>query len=151
MNLEQCRFSISINKIGLFTLLAHIENKTNNLDIYLIKQIKDSPWFKILAAFIIMYIQGINANIMSLSGIAIAIGVMVDAAIVLIENVHKHFEKTKVTDENRWEIIEKAALEVGPPLFFSLFFFSFDYNLKLSSCFCSASSRRTSICPFSIH
>jgi multicomponent Na+:H+ antiporter subunit D len=45
----------SINKIGLFTLLAHIENKTNNLDIYLIKQIKDSPWFKILAAFIILY------------------------------------------------------------------------------------------------
>ena len=74
----------------------------------------------IISAFIIMYLQGINANIMSLGGIAISIGVMVDAAIVMIENVHKHFEKTKITDENRWKVIEKSALEVGPPLFFSL-------------------------------
>ena len=74
----------------------------------------------IISAFIVMYMQGINANIMSLGGIAIAIGVMVDAAIVMIENVHKHFEKNQVTDKNRWEIIEKAAIEVGPPLFFSL-------------------------------
>lgn len=74
----------------------------------------------ILTAFIIMYMQGINANIMSLGGIAIAIGAMVDAAIVMIENVHKHFEKTKVTDKNRWVVIQKAAIEVGPPLFFSL-------------------------------
>ena len=74
----------------------------------------------IISAFIIMYLQGINANIMSLGGIAISIGVMVDAAIVMIENVHKHFEKTKITDKNRWKVIEKSALEVGPPLFFSL-------------------------------
>ncbi len=74
----------------------------------------------ILSAFIIMYLQGINANIMSLGGIAIAIGAMVDAAIVMIETMHKHVERTKLTDENRWKIVEKAALEVGPPLFFSL-------------------------------
>ncbi len=74
----------------------------------------------ILCAFIIMYWQGINANIMSLGGIAIAIGAMVDAAIVMIENVHRHIENTAITDQNRWEIIRKATLEVGPPLFFSL-------------------------------
>lgn len=74
----------------------------------------------ILSAFLIMYWQGINANIMSLGGIAIAIGAMVDGAIVMIENVHKHMEKTKLTDENRWKIIQQATLEVGPPLFFSL-------------------------------
>ncbi|MCK4743133.1 MAG: efflux RND transporter permease subunit [Sulfuriflexus sp.] len=74
----------------------------------------------ILAAFIVMESQGINANIMSLGGIAIAIGAMVDAAIVMIENVHKHIEKEGLTDENRWEIIKKASAEVGPPLFFSL-------------------------------
>lgn len=74
----------------------------------------------ILVAFIIMYIQGINANIMSLGGIAIAIGAMVDAAIVMIENVHKHMERTPLTDENRWRVIREAVYEVGPPLFFSL-------------------------------
>ena len=74
----------------------------------------------ILVAFIVMQRLGINANIMSLGGIAIAIGAMVDAAIVMIENVHKHMEKTCVTDDNRWTIIRDAALEVGPPLFFSL-------------------------------
>jgi len=74
----------------------------------------------ILVAFIVMERMGINANIMSLGGIAIAIGAMVDAAIVMIENVHKHFEKTEVTDENRWEVVRQAAVEVGPPLFFSL-------------------------------
>ena len=74
----------------------------------------------ILIAFIIMERIGINANIMSLGGIAIAIGAMVDAAIVMIENVHKHMEKTGVTDDNRWQIIREAAQEVGPPLFFSL-------------------------------
>ena len=74
----------------------------------------------ILAAFIIMRLQGINANIMSLGGIAIAIGAMVDAAIVMIENVHKHIEKEPLTDENRWRIMTDAAIEVGPPLFFSL-------------------------------
>ena len=74
----------------------------------------------ILVAFMIMYQQGMNANIMSLGGIAIAIGAMVDAAIVMIENVHKHIEKEALTDENRWRIIREATMEVGPPLFFSL-------------------------------
>jgi len=74
----------------------------------------------ILVAFIVMKMQGINANIMSLGGIAIAIGAMVDAAIVMIENVHKHIEKEPLTDDNRWRIIADAATEVGPPLFFSL-------------------------------
>ena len=74
----------------------------------------------ILAAFIVMNMQGINANIMSLGGIAIAIGAMVDAAIVMIENVHKHIEKEPLTDENRWRIMSDAATEVGSPLFFSL-------------------------------
>ncbi|WP_281223274.1 efflux RND transporter permease subunit [Photobacterium sanguinicancri] len=74
----------------------------------------------ILTAFIIMHWQGINANIMSLGGIAIAIGAMVDGAIVMIENVHKHIERTPLTDKNRWQVISKAAEEVGTPLFFSL-------------------------------
>jgi len=74
----------------------------------------------ILISFIIMKQQGINANIMSLGGIAIAIGAMVDASIVMIENVHKHFEKQKVTDENRWAIVRTATEELGPPLFYSL-------------------------------
>lgn len=74
----------------------------------------------ILLALMVMRIQGINANIMSLGGIAIAIGAMVDAAIVMVENAHKHLEHTFPTKENRWQIIQKATLEVGPPLFFSL-------------------------------
>ncbi len=72
----------------------------------------------ILAAFGIMQWQGINANIMSLGGIAIAIGTMVDAAIVMLENAHKHAERNG--GKCRWEQIEAAAIEVGPPLFFSL-------------------------------
>ena len=76
----------------------------------------------VLTAFIIMGHQGINANIMSLGGIAIAIGTMVDAAIVMIENAHKHLERAgPVTDAvQRWQIIGKAAEEVGPALFYSL-------------------------------
>ncbi|MFT5321790.1 MAG: Cu(I)/Ag(I) efflux system membrane protein CusA/SilA [Pseudohongiellaceae bacterium] len=74
----------------------------------------------ILAAFTTMSLQGINANIMSLGGIAIAIGTMVDGAIVMIENMHKHIERTPLTDENRWSIVAKSASEVGPALFFSL-------------------------------
>jgi Cu(I)/Ag(I) efflux system membrane protein CusA/SilA len=74
----------------------------------------------VLVAFIVMRAQGINANIMSLGGIAIAIGAMVDSAIVMIENVHKHIEKEALTPENRWRVIGDAAAEVGPPLFFSL-------------------------------
>ena len=74
----------------------------------------------ILIAFIVMHGQGINANIMSLGGIAIAIGAMVDAAIVMIENLHKHMEREAITNENRWRIIAESTKEVGPPLFFSL-------------------------------
>lgn len=74
----------------------------------------------ILTAFIIMHIQGLNANIMSLGGIAIAIGAMIDGAIVMIENMHKHMEKTPLTKENRWQIVADSASEVGPALFFSL-------------------------------
>lgn len=74
----------------------------------------------ILGAFIIMHHQGINANIMSLGGIAIAIGAMVDAAIVMIENVHKHLEHTAIHAKNRWQVIAEASAEVGPALFFSL-------------------------------
>ncbi len=74
----------------------------------------------ILCALIVMRLQGINANIMSLGGIAIAIGAMVDSAIVMIENVHKHIEREPLTRENRWRVIGDAASEVGSPLFFSL-------------------------------
>ena len=74
----------------------------------------------ILAAFTVMHMQGINANIMSLGGIAIAIGAMVDGAIVMIENMHKHMEREALNDQNRWQIVAKSAGEVGPALFFSL-------------------------------
>ena len=81
----------------------------------------------ILMAFIVMRHQGINANIMSLGGIAIAIGAMVDAAVVMIENAHKHIETWKEQHPNErlqgdthWQVIGKAAAEVGPALFFSL-------------------------------
>jgi len=75
----------------------------------------------ILAAFVVMYAQGINANIMSLGGIAIAIGAMVDAAIVMIENAHKHLENLADRDgAARARAIVEAAREVGPALFFSL-------------------------------
>ncbi len=81
----------------------------------------------ILVAFIVMYYQGVNANIMSLGGIAIAIGAMVDAAVVMIENAHKHLEhwslahpERKLDGEARWKVIGDSAVEVGPALFFSL-------------------------------
>ncbi|MDO6388202.1 efflux RND transporter permease subunit [Uliginosibacterium sp. 31-12] len=81
----------------------------------------------VLMAFIVMHYQGVNANIMSLGGIAIAIGAMVDAAVVMIENAHKHLEKWKHAHpgaeprgEAHWQIIAEAAAEVGPALFFSL-------------------------------
>ncbi|MCB2184027.1 MAG: efflux RND transporter permease subunit [Desulfobulbaceae bacterium] len=73
----------------------------------------------ILAAFVIMNIQGINANIMSLGGIAIAIGAMIDAAIIMIENAHKHFERDR-GKKPHWDIILDSAKEVGPTLFYSL-------------------------------
>jgi len=80
----------------------------------------------VLTSFIIMQHQGINANIMSLGGIAIAIGAMVDAAIVMIENAHKHLEHyykvhgQEPRGEEHWAVVTKAASEVGPALFFSL-------------------------------
>lgn len=81
----------------------------------------------VLAAFIVMRYQGVNANLMSLGGIAIAIGAMVDAAIVMIENAHKHLEAyghahpdQPLTTERRWDLIAESAAEVGPALFFSL-------------------------------
>jgi Cu(I)/Ag(I) efflux system membrane protein CusA/SilA len=74
----------------------------------------------ILVAFVVMHAQGINANIMSLGGIAIAIGAMVDAAIVMIENVHKHLEHNPASGQERWALMARAASEVGPALFFSL-------------------------------
>lgn len=74
----------------------------------------------ILTAFIVMHLQGLNANIMSLGGIAIAIGAMIDGAIVMIENMHKHMERTPLTKENRWQVVMDSASEVGPALFFSL-------------------------------
>ncbi|BBO69508.1 cation transporter [Desulfosarcina alkanivorans] len=73
----------------------------------------------VLISFIIMHGQGINANIMSLGGIAIAIGAMVDGAIVMIENAHKHIEY-EGGKKAHWELITDAAKEVGPALFFSL-------------------------------
>ncbi|HET9122396.1 MAG TPA: CusA/CzcA family heavy metal efflux RND transporter [Acidiferrobacteraceae bacterium] len=72
----------------------------------------------ILVAIIVMWAQNVPANIMSLGGIAIAIGAMVDAAIVMIENMHKHMER--VVDPNPWLMAREAATEVGPALFFSL-------------------------------
>ncbi|MBN8830981.1 MAG: efflux RND transporter permease subunit [Sphingomonadales bacterium] len=81
----------------------------------------------ILAAFIVMHLQGVNANIMSLGGIAIAIGAMVDAAIVMIENAHKRIEQWEhdhpgevLDGTERWTVITDAAREVGPALFYSL-------------------------------
>jgi copper/silver efflux system protein len=81
----------------------------------------------VLIAFIVMYYQGVNANIMSLGGIAIAIGAMVDAAVVMIENAHKHIERWKhdhvgqmLRGNEHWRVVGEAAAEVGPALFFSL-------------------------------
>ena len=81
----------------------------------------------ILAAFTVMYYQGVNANIMSLGGIAIAVGAMVDAAVVMIENAHKHIEAwdhahpgETLKGDAHWRVIGDAAAEVGPALFFSL-------------------------------
>ena len=81
----------------------------------------------ILASFIVMHWQGVNANVMSLGGIAIAIGAMVDAAVVMIENAHKHIEAWRhahpdqpLQGDAHWRVIGDAAVEVGPALFFCL-------------------------------
>ena len=80
----------------------------------------------ILMSFIVMRMIGVNANIMSLGGIAIAIGAMVDGAIVMIENMHKHLERADGT-KDRWEIVLESAKQVGPPLFFSLLIITFSF------------------------
>ena len=81
----------------------------------------------VLAAFVVMRLQGVNANIMSLGGIAIAVGAMVDAAVVMIENAHKKIERwehehpgRRLAGQERWRVVTEAASEVGPALFFSL-------------------------------
>ncbi|MGD9967312.1 MAG: efflux RND transporter permease subunit [Hyphomonadaceae bacterium] len=81
----------------------------------------------VMAAFLVMRLQGVDANIMSLSGIAIAIGAMVDAAIVMIENAHKKLERWRDSHDgempkgaDHWRVITEASIEVGPALFFSL-------------------------------
>ena len=74
----------------------------------------------VLAAFLLMHLQGLNANIMSLGGIAIAIGAMVDAAIVMIENMHKRMERPEYDAKQHWREVAEAASEVGPALFLSL-------------------------------
>src|SRR5207244_4241010 len=81
----------------------------------------------VLMAFIVMYYQGVNANIMSLGGIAIAIGAMVEAAVVMIENAHKHIEAwhranpgAKLEGAEQWRVVGDASAQVGPALFFSL-------------------------------
>ena len=88
----------------------------------------------ILIAFIIMRVQGLNANILSLGGIAIAIGAMVDAAVVMIENAHKHLERwahdnpgEELSGDDRWRVITNAAAEVGPALFLSLLIITFSF------------------------
>lgn len=80
----------------------------------------------ILISFIVMRWIGVNADIMSLGGIAIAIGAMVDAAIVMIENMHKHLERAE-PDASRWDIVLESAKQVGPPLFFSLLIITFSF------------------------
>ena len=80
----------------------------------------------ILGSFIVMRLAGVSANIMSLGGIAIAIGAMVDGAIVMIENFHKHLEQSDGS-KTRWEIVAQSARQVGPPLFFSLLIITFSF------------------------
>lgn len=88
----------------------------------------------VLMAFIVMHYQGVNANIMSLGGIAIAIGAMVDAAVVMIENAHKHIEAwhhehpgAELSGPEQWRVIGEAAAQVGPALFTSLLVITFSF------------------------
>lgn len=88
----------------------------------------------ILMAFIVMRLQGLNANILSLGGIAIAIGAMVDGAVVMIENAHKHLERWQhehpdgeLDTATRWHLVTQAAAEVGPALFLSLLIITFSF------------------------
>jgi len=86
----------------------------------------------VLMSFIVMFGQGISSNIMSLGGIAIAIGAMVDAVIIMIENVHKHIEHDG-GKKPHWEIIRDACVEVGPTLFYSLLVISVSF-IRCSRC-----------------
>jgi copper/silver efflux system protein len=88
----------------------------------------------VLMAFVVMHYQGVNANIMSLGGIAIAIGAMVDAAVVMIENGHKHIEawhhehpEKRLTGAEQWRVVADAAVQVGPALFTSLLIITFSF------------------------
>jgi copper/silver efflux system protein len=76
----------------------------------------------VLGAFLVMRLIGVHANIMSLAGIAIAIGAMVDAGVVMIDNLHKHLEREEgpVSTERRWQLVAASTKEVGPAIFFSL-------------------------------
>jgi Cu(I)/Ag(I) efflux system membrane protein CusA/SilA len=87
----------------------------------------------ILMAMTVMYFQGIVANIMSLGGIAIAIGAMIDGAIVMIENAHKHLERDR-GKKPHWEIVTEAAREVGPALFFSLLIIAVSFATEHRGC-----------------
>jgi Cu(I)/Ag(I) efflux system membrane protein CusA/SilA len=80
----------------------------------------------ILLSFVVMRAIGVSANIMSLGGIAIAIGAMVDAAIVMVENMHKHLERADAT-KSRWDVVRESAVQVGPAVFFSLLVITFSF------------------------
>ena len=102
----------------------------------------------VLAAFVVMRVQGVNANIMSLGGIAIAIGAMVDAAIVMIENAHKKLEAWKHEHggepdrrDERWRVITDASVEVGPGAVLQP-----RSSSRCRSCRCSRSKRRKAGC-----
>lgn len=82
----------------------------------------------VVAAFVVMNLQGINANIMSLGGIAIAVGAMVDAAIVMIENVHKKLEEGEAKGQDHWRLVGESCAEVGPPIFFSLLIITLSFT-----------------------
>ena len=80
----------------------------------------------ILISLFVMPLIGVSANIMSLGGIAIAIGAMVDGAIVMIENMHKHLERAE-GKRSQWQVVLESAKQVGPPLFFSLLIITFSF------------------------
>jgi copper/silver efflux system protein len=107
--------------------IGEVERASIKSDLHAVGSVAASLPIGVLMAFIVMKYQGVNANIMSLGGIAIAIGAMVDAAVVMIENAHKHIEAwrhahpdTQLRGEEHWQVIGEAAAQVGPALFFSL-------------------------------
>lgn len=105
-------------------------------------------------AFIVMHFRGLNANIMSLGGIAIAVGAMVDAAIVMIENAHKRLEEWQhqhpdatLDNKTRWQVITDASVEVGPALFISLLIIT----LSFIPIFHPRRAGRASVWPVGVH